>query len=492
MENKKTGKIIALIVAIVIVVAGASVGVMAARGVFSSGKQEAFDLLAQAGDKLSESPINDYLGYAELTKSMNEESSMIDMQISNLQLDPTIAPTGVDLSEFTAELGSQYDVKEQKTNVTLNIAKGGSTLSANIYEDKDKMIVSVPELVNGKVFQLDPKMGESVSSQANMQTLPSEDIKEFQEDIIEFFEKEIEKLKDDMSCEKLEDDKEGYQLTITKEAMDTMINDFVAFMEGQEKVVGWINSYAKTLGQTLPSSNGTENFDLISGLKTIAEELSKYTQDFTFSVYGENGNLTGLETVIAVENTPFTISLTFEGEKGNSTATLKISGQDASGTGSLTVVKKSMEGDTLDTALTADLSVNDISFGTLSFTESLSKADNGYSFIGTVSSMGSELANFTCTGSVKDLKPGSYVDVILDDVSLEVQGKKLFSLAIDTKIGKLDGSVEPPEGETVEVKSLTDYAPYATEIQMGIIKLMADWEISVPNLSDLTNLPNQS
>lgn len=492
MEKKKIGKIRVLIAAVVFIIFAASVGVvLAACGVFSSDKQKAFELLSQATERLNDSAVGEYLGMEQLAESLKEKPSMVNVKLSDLDLDKRLAPEKIDLSEFTLEYSNRYDVKAQKVKMDMSLARGSSKLSLDLYGDKDKMVAAVPELINGKAFCFSTETLQSFSPNTNNANLPAEDVRQFEEDLTKFLKEEMEKLKEDVSCDELDNGKEGYQVTITKESMDMIISDFTAFMEGQTKITDSINRYMRAIIYTQQqrgiTDSGADQFDFMSSLKDISQKLSQYTQDFTFEVYGENGNLTELKTSGNVRDVPITVSLTFQGEPGNSTAILQIANTAPEETEevAVTVMKKSMTGETLEDSLSVDVSVRGSSVGTVSLTENFTKADNAYSCTADVSAPGGETAKLKLIGSVKDLKPGSYVDFILDDVSLTTVdstrvGTKLFSLAADIKIGEMDGNMEPPEGEAVEVKSLADLTPYAVQFQTGISKIMYDWGIFSP------------
>ena len=92
MEKKKSkGKLIALIIAIVVVVGVVTTGiVLAATGtLFGSTKEKAFDLLKQAPEKMTQSAVSKQLGLDELSKAMLEKGMDIN---SSHQILPLICP----------------------------------------------------------------------------------------------------------------------------------------------------------------------------------------------------------------------------------------------------------------------------------------------------------------------------------------------------------------------------------------------------------------
>lgn len=487
METRKTGKIIALIVAIVVVVAGVSVGVMAATGVFSSGKQKAFDLLAQAPEKILYSSMDEYIGSPDMIKEMLEKGGQTSFKISDLTLDSSIAPTGLDLSGFSAELSAKSDKAENKTSMSANIAKGDSKLSLNCYTDKEKVVLSLPELVSGKVFKIDlAAMKEALSSMQAM-TTASPEMEEFAEDMEEFFEDEIKKVKDDIDCEKLSGDKNGYKLTVKKESMDTVMNDFVEFLTEHESVVTTINTYMKTFMYTLAGETAGEDFDLIKTVKEVTSKLSQYTQDFSFEVYHVAGKLTGLQTTFMAEMIPFKATVDFEGDKENSTVTMKIMAEQNGQEAGMTLIKKNKKADTYESSCSYDISAAGSSVVTFEMTESINPSDNSYALDWGISAEGNEAIKLKANGAIKDLKQGSYANLVLDDVSASVNGVEYVKMALDIKIGVADGNIEPPQGEEVTVKSGTEILPYMTEAQTALTKIMSDWGIDPSALTGAYN-----
>ena len=248
MEKKKIGKIRVLIAAVVFIIFAASVGVvLAACGVFSSDKEKAFELLSQATERLNDSAVGEYLGMEQLAESLKEKPSMVNVKLSDLDLDKRLAPEKIDLSEFTLEYSNRYDVKAQKVKMDMSLARGSSKLSLDLYGDKDKMVAAVPELINGKAFCFSTETLQSFSPNTNNANLPAEDVRQFEEDLTKFLKEEMEKLKEDVSCDEMDNGKEGYQVTITKESMDMIISDFTAFMEGQTKITDSINRYMRAI-----------------------------------------------------------------------------------------------------------------------------------------------------------------------------------------------------------------------------------------------------
>lgn len=113
MEKKKSkGKLIALIIAIVVVVGVVTTGiVLAATGtLFGSTKEKAFDLLKQAPEKMTQSAVSKQLGLDELSKAMLEKGMDINYKIKDIQS----SDSSVDLSgmEMGAGLSLEKSIRK--------------------------------------------------------------------------------------------------------------------------------------------------------------------------------------------------------------------------------------------------------------------------------------------------------------------------------------------------------------------------------------------
>lgn len=129
MEKKKSkGKLIALIIAIVVVVGVVTTGiVLAATGtLFGSTKEKAFDLLKQAPEKMTQSAVSKQLGLDELSKAMLEKGMDINYKIKDIQS----SDSSVDLSGMEMGAGLSLDVNNKKASAKIALSKDGSQLSA--------------------------------------------------------------------------------------------------------------------------------------------------------------------------------------------------------------------------------------------------------------------------------------------------------------------------------------------------------------------------
>jgi len=470
METKKTGKILGIAVAVVIAVAGITLGIMAACGVFENHKKKAFELLAQMPERMGYSATNDYVGMKELTKAQQEKGSSSGISISNLKVAKNLSEEGINLSNFSVAVDTQANVAGSKTNTTLTLEKNNAPASFNCYTDKDKMVISAPELIQGKAFQVDRKSMSENSSDLDVKV-----VSEFDKDLMTFFEKEIEKVKEEIECEKL-DEKDGYRLLVSKEAMDLVLDDFLAFMEKQQEMVNFINAYVDVI-RARESAEEITPFDCMSLLKQTVEDSKSYTDDFEFIVYEMDGVLIGIETPVNIQNMTSSVSIEFAGVEADSTVTMDVSLTYNGYRATATLVKKSVVTDVRSVQLLLDVTVVGKPAASFTMVETIKPADNSYSATLNVTAMGEEIADLSATGYIKNLNKGESVNYVLDEVVLNIAGEEMLSMALDMHMGVLKGDIEPPQGEVVEYIDSSSLELYSEEMTTNILEIITDWDM---------------
>ena len=79
-------------------------------------------------------------------------------------------------------------------------------------------------------------------------------------------------------------------------------------------------------------------------------------------------------------------------------------------------------------------------------------------------------------GLVKNLNPGKSVSYELKKVSLGMEGEQLLTMAMDLTLGTLEGEIEPPAGEEID---MTDDDPkaeeFSEELMQNGISLLSKW-----------------
>lgn len=323
MEKKKSkGKLIALIIAIVVVVGVVTTGiVLAATGtLFGSTKEKAFDLLKQAPEKMTQSAVSKQLGLDELSKAMLEKGMDINYKIKDIQS----SDSSVDLSGMEMGAGLSLDVNNKKASAKIALSKDGSQLSAEAYGslEEKKAAFSLPELIPNKTFSITASDNESQealnSISAVLAVLP-----DLQETFSDFLEEQGDALYDSTECEKVDN---GYQIKITKVSLDEFVNKFRDYVSSQSETLGKIE-------EKLGMSKGT----IASGVGMIVPQITSYTQDIIVTVEGMDGNLTGFKTSVTVAGVKLDIHGAFVDNDGQNTANVELSlAQNGSSIGTVT------------------------------------------------------------------------------------------------------------------------------------------------------------
>ncbi len=495
-------KIIAVVIAVFVLLAGGTVGVMAATGVFRSDKTEAVELLAQVPERLSWSSVGEVIGNKNMVSAMYEKGSVTDVSVSDIKFSLPDTKDSKELNDFfegfTATCSVQSDA-EGHSGGNIKLDKNNTPVNFNYFmdgSDGQMLYASMPEIINGKVFKLD--MGEA----AKKTNFDVNTTRKFYADLAAFAMDEMGKMGDEITCDKMQDG--GYQLTVAKESLDGMLDDAVEFMEGQTEMVDMINAIG-TLGgvytgyELNDAADGDENEktdDFLAEMKKQVEEMKGETQDIWLQVYGKDGSITSVKLADPKgEDKDMVIALEFSGEKGDSTATLKIG--DAEDT--LTITKRDEKKELCTTGYSLELSGEEN--GKFTHSQSINPADNtceikmdfdadieldeedqelwdeeGLPGLGNIFPL-----SLTAKGSVKDLKQGSYADYVLDDVTLTSNGQDICTMAMDVKFGLLEGEVKPLEGEEVECKLDDDMSKlsesYSQEAWLAIFNIMAKWNL---------------
>ena len=237
MEKKSKGIIIALICSLVVVVGLATTGIVLAAtgalsGLFGSDKEKAFDLLAQAPEKMAESALNEQLGAKELYKAMSEKGMNFDYKMTDINLQQG----SVNLSGMTMDMGLQLDPNSKKAGAKLAMGVNGSNVSAEGYAslDEKKLTFSLPELVKNKKFTFtasDAKSQETLDDVAAVLAL----LPELQESLEIFLDEQGEAFYDNIECNKIDG---GYQIKIPKTALDQFLNEFKNYVNSQSEIIG--------------------------------------------------------------------------------------------------------------------------------------------------------------------------------------------------------------------------------------------------------------
>lgn len=476
MKTKNKGRFEAVILAVVIVVitAAVSVGVMASTGFFRSDKQSALELLAQAPEKLSRSYIDEHMGTQKLMKACMENGSSANIHLSDFKLSKEIMEedaSGFDLSKYEMQIDAQASADGKKASTLFNLSKGDDRLSVVSYTDEDKSCVAFPELSPGKVLTTDKKkLEESLSGdsynliKSRMEYLTSANYKEFGKAFEEFLKDEVNKVYKELSCEETEDD--TYCLTVPKSTLDTVFGDFYSFMSEQKDTVDFINAYLEE----------EETGDFLTLLKKAVDKLTKESSDFTFYVKGKGKDLSKVSFDVTLDGDPYSFSMDFEGKEDCKAKLLLETTQDKEEI-SVEVVMKDEKAGLLKESIELNLLIDDISFGKFSYTTTIDPKDNKCNMELILNAEAEEVLRMEAEGLVKNLNPGKSVSYEMKKVSLGIDGEQLLTMAVDLTLGTLEGEIEPPKGEEID---MTDYddpkaEEFSEELMQNGISLLSKW-----------------
>lgn len=539
METKKKNwsKVIALAAVIVIVLSAATIGIMAAAGVFRSDKKEAFKLLAQVPDKLNRSYTGDYVGMAELAKQCAEKGSSASVTLSKLKLDKALAeemPIS-DLDAYTLQIDSRSDVQNQKASALIGLSKGDDRISVVTYTDKDKVCLALPELCEGKFLSIasGEQNGSSDSALGQnkdiMDYANSKGYQKFSTDLREFLEDEVAEVQGGMDCETTGE--QSYRLTIPKDSLNKVMEDFYTFMSGQEATVKFINFYMNLLGSQAGQLSGADedegvgmgddwnwnealeespdgggsadegmsiadyarDFDLLAVLKETFDTWSKSTSDFSFDVVGDNGSLRQIATNFTVNECPVSFQMNFGGTEENSEVSFVAEVTDHDEKAKMEIVKKNVKADTYKDSTEFHLDGgSDIldSKLDLSLAETVDPKENTY-LMEITADIGGGKFEIGAKGQIKNLNPGKSVSYALDEIAAAVNGETLCSMAMDVSMGVFEGDVEPPTGQEIVVSNqgLTgsgDVMNYYIEALSNGASILAKWGLL--DMGDLAGL----
>lgn len=476
MEKKSKGKLIALICSLVVVVGLVTTGiVLAATGVFSgSGKKEAFDLLAQAPEKLTSSAVDEQLGVSELIEAMLEKGMDIDYKLSDVK----VSGEGTDLTDFSMDFGAQIDLAKKKAGGKFSIGKDGTNVSGELYAslEEKKIAFSLPELIKGKAFTMTANDAESKnvleSVSAVLAVLP-----DLQKSFGEYIKEQGDALYEETECTSISN---GYRLTIKKEALDEALNQLRTCINEQQDSIG-------TIEEKLGMSKGT----ISAAVSMMIPSLTAYTKDFTFEVYGEDGELTGISTNIEVEGVGCKISATCNenGDQREANVTIDLLDNGTSA-GKIVYSGSSKKGDVCEDVRKITVSASGSELVAYETRETLdTKNNNAFEMHTSANVEGEDVMTMTANGSYKNLEPGKCVTLQCDEMNMEQNSSygsnTSMSYKMEFTLAVLDGDVNTVSGEEVAVtpdniEKVLD--SYTKEVEKNASAIVKKWGINPKGL----------
>lgn len=472
MEKRRSkGKVIALILSIVVVVGLITTGIaLAATGtlfnLFTSDKAKAFELLSQLSEKVTETAVGEQLGQEEMYEEMLEKGVDMNLKISDMN----ISEQEVDLSGYSVELGAQIDLADKKMGGKLAVEKNGTGLSAQGYAslEEKKAAFSLPELIEGKYFSMTATDSESQDALNQIQEILSL-LPDLQESFTEYVEEQGDALYEAAECTELDT---GYRLTIPKAAMDQLLNDFKTYLTEEQETIN-------TLEDNLELSRGT----IYSSINSVIPTLTSYTKDFTFEVYGEDGELSGLQSTIQADGGECRINADFRdsGEQRDVTISLVLL-EDGSSAGEITYTIHTKKGDVCEDNSKIVISADGMTVCSIDSKQTLDrKNNNAYTIEGTAEVMGQGTSTVKAQGSIKNLEPGKCVTMAFDEISVNDASGMSMSYGMESTLSVLEGEVAALSGEEVAItpenaESVLD--GYSTDMQTKLIEVITNWGLT--------------
>lgn len=498
MEKDTKGKrtrssVIKILIVILALAVSGTVGVYAYNRLVKPERREALKLLYQAPERLSWSAQRDYLGTEEMFTKFLEDGGQMDVSISDIspkagiltallgmnQKTDDIAHAGLGmtagwelLSDYTIDWNEKIDTDSGRTSRSVLLGKGEDEISIIRCQDDDEVWISLPELLTAKVFHaksgdMDSILGESANSRTKGQE--EKEFLTFMRDCDSFFRDEAARALEDVSYERIrgrEDldyiDFDGYAMHIPEETVNTFFQDFSALLKEQEGEV----------------------------FQAAAKDVANYSvaRDITVEIYGESGVLRQMEAEIPIRGKVFRVSLSFTGEKGDSAVAFLAQGEWEEEPVALSIKVSDKKKDFCETTVEVECLVDEETVAKAACTEKISLKDSSYQLHLNLDADGASVYQVKAKGTLKDLKKGSSVSLLLDDLELSAGGMELLTMSAKIQFMAGDVDVIPPQGDLIEITKDTgdeDMEIYRQEMKknlkeitsrMGILKFFEDRE----------------
>ncbi len=449
----KKGKLIALIAALVVVIAGGTVGVLFAAGVFKSDSQKVLELLSQTPEKCS-TALMEEIGFGELFTNIQDNGGYYT----------------VGMKEETSGVGVEVSLQgkeEGDGRIDAKVSLPSKEVNGNVYIDSkgNKISLMLPEVVEDTAFVLDLAAILDENTDFNMDEA-TENAKKCEEAIKELYSDEIELLLDGMECESISD---GYEVTLTEDTMDECLELFAERMKSDE-----INDFLKEIYAA--DEDMSEQWEsVISEIDAMVDQGKEYTKDYTFEVYCDGSDLTGFKFPI-VEGV--VIEGEFSGEAENRESEISVKKGEEK-------VCIELKNEIEEDKCSSEINAKDIT-GTTVFTyKEEHEEESGDLKI----EMTAEEETVTIEGKLTEVETGSNFTLSIDKISSsDVSDAINMPFSVTVSMGELDGDIEPLEAEKEEViDSSGDFTTIVSEYATDFQEFAANFESEFETLSELFN-----
>lgn len=470
---KSTKARIVLLAAIGILAAGMIAGLLVAAGMFRSDKVEAVKLFAQAPERLFRSSVREYVGAGEMADNFLHKGGMTDVKMSDIQMDtsllrkyflgesagqgtaatlPGLLLQGEDWRDFSLQWNMRYHMASGRTSNEVTLSREEERVSLIQCQDEDEKWFALPELLEDKVFHITKEewmeMQEQNGGISMMANVEEKDVMAFCSDFAAYLTGSAGEIQKNISCDKMRKAETvswgdtGYVLLIPKDTVNSLLGDLADLFNEQEK----------------------EAFHE-AGRRVAAWTVS---QDIELRVFGREGNLCRIEGNVPVQGEMYQVTMDFEGDRGDSAATVEIRGNVGEEEGVLTIGFSDKKGKKCKTTTDIQLMVAGARVVQAVLHEEVAPDSGAYRMDGSLAFQEQEVCAVLAEGSIKDLRQGVGASYILDHVEITVGGSEVAELAVDIRVASREGSLEPPQGQLVEITSDTteeEMEPYTRELR---------------------------
>lgn len=448
MKGKKIlGGVLLGILAVVL-----AAGILKVTGILKNSEADALALLAQLPDKISKSYEDEFLGTEAFEEKSREKGSVTSIKLANVKVNkevadnmssiiPSVGNAALFLNTFrdcTCSVDIASDEQQGLRKVSGTLYKGDTKLQAEVYAEGDTLQYVLPEILPGKVIsQENNVMGNKKKEQ-------------LQKEFTEFLLNEYDKTKDDISCRKSRETTESYEFIISSSTLSIWVQDFVEFLKAENEIAAITNYIGKLNGQ------GGE-YDGVSALEDLAEQLSKESAEYRLCVRGSEGELTSVSFGTKAEEAAFPAELTVSVSEEENASTVKLiyERKGADGNSRWEITRRNGKSDVYENEFDVVIRTNQTSIA-VNTMQVVNPSDHSYNAETTIKWHGTKVADIVVDGSVKDIVEGESIHYILDDVTVSVGDKEFLTMAVDVQNKLLDYKLEKPEGEEVKSTEITD------------------------------------
>lgn len=435
---KKYGVTILLIFCMLLFVGGATAGILALIGAFGPSDADVLELFSQIQERTGWSSVDDYTGRKTVLDTFTDQGGSVDVKIS-------------DVDGYKWEYERMYDVDNGRTGSTIAVSRDEEEISVIRCMDEDEMWVALPELLEGRVFHMSTQNGEDIvhssgavsgSSVSSVTAAGISASARITNDLegVRALKSAIQEGLSDLSGKMevtdvernllVDSETRGYRVNVDKDALNDLIKNVAEVLSGQE------NDTVKKAGEWL-------------------DRLHVPT-DAVICLFAQKETLTRAELTLTTNRSIYRLTMKFAGKKGDSSVIFHLSGKNNEKPFSMTLKKTDKKKSDCQTEYRFRMTLDKKQICSLRVSEKIGSEDSSYEFRGSLERKNTgQKYDLRADGKIKDLKMGSCVSFILDDVSLYDSDGLVMATAAQIGLDADEESLEPPQGDVIEVTSDT-------------------------------------